>query len=49
MQRKWVLKVGNLAETGEKITFIANNKSGYQIILMAYTEAAKKTNKNIKL
>ena len=39
------IKVGNLAETGEKITFIANNKSGYQIILMAYTEAAKKTNK----
>lgn len=39
------IKVGNLAETKEKITFIANNKSGYQIILMAYTEAAKKTNK----
>ena len=39
------IKVGNLAETGEKITFIANNKSGYQIILMAYTEAAKKTGK----
>ena len=39
------IKVGNLAETGENITFIANNKSGYQIILMAYTEAAKKTNK----
>lgn len=39
------IKVGNLAETKEKITFIANNKSGYQIILMAYAEAAKKTNK----
>lgn len=39
------IKVGNLAETGEKITFIANNKSGYQIIIMAYTEAAKKTGK----
>lgn len=39
------IKVGNLAETGEKITFIANNKSGYQIILMAYTEASKKTGK----
>lgn len=39
------IKVGNLAETKEKITFIANNKSGYQIILMAYTEASKKTGK----
>lgn len=39
------IKVGNLAETKEKITFIANEKSGYQIIVMAYTEAAKKTGK----
>lgn len=39
------IKVGNLAETGEKLTFIANEKSGYQIILMAYTEASKKTGK----
>lgn len=40
------VKVGNLADTnGHKITFIATNKSGYQIIMMAYTEAAKKTGK----
>ena len=39
------IKVGNLAETKEKMTFIANNKSGYQIIVMAYTEASKKTGK----
>lgn len=39
------IKVGNLAETKEKMTFIANNKSGYQIIAMAYTEASKKTGK----
>lgn len=39
------IKVGNLAPTGEKLTFIANDKSGYQIILMAYTEASKKTGK----
>lgn len=39
------VKVGKLAETKEKMTFIANNKSGYQIIVMAYTEASKKTGK----
>ena len=39
------IKVGKLAETKEKMTFIANNKSGYQIIVMAYTEASKKTGK----
>ena len=37
------IKVGNLAETNEKMTFIANNKSGYQIIVMAYTEAVSYT------
>ncbi|WP_206168348.1 hypothetical protein [Veillonella sp. VA139] len=39
------IKVGKLAKTKEKMTFIANNKSGYQIIVMAYTEASKKTGK----
>lgn len=36
--------VGNLAETGKKISFIAQEKTGYQIIMIAYTEAAKQIN-----
>lgn len=36
---------GNIAATGEKVSFLANNKTGYQIIMMAYTEAHKKNEK----
>ena len=36
---------GDIAETGIPVTFLANNKSGYQIIMMAYTEANKKNGK----
>lgn len=39
------IKVGNLAVTGQKMTFIAQEKTGYQIIMMAYTYASKKTGK----
>ena len=39
------IKTGNIISTGEPVSFIATRKSGYQIILMAYTEAAKKTKK----
>lgn len=39
------IKVGNLAVTGQKMTFIAQEKTGYQIIMMAYTQASKKTGK----
>nr|DAU96148.1 MAG TPA: 43 kDa tail protein [Caudoviricetes sp.] len=38
------IKVGSLAETGIKVSFIAQDKTGYQIIMMAYTEAAAKLN-----
>lgn len=38
------VKVGNLEKTNTPISFIASRKSGYQIIMMAYTEASKKTN-----
>ena len=33
---------GNFAKTGVPVTFIAVDKTGYQIILMAYMEASKK-------
>ena len=36
---------GNIAETGIPVSFVANNKTGYQIIMMAYTEAHKKNDK----
>ena len=39
------IKTGEIIATGTPVSFIANRKSGYQIILMAYTEAAKKTKK----
>lgn len=39
------IKVGKLAETGgKKVSFIAQEKTGYQIIMIAYTEAAKQIN-----
>lgn len=37
--------VGDIAETGTAVSFIANSKTGYQIIQGAYTEAAKVTEK----
>ena len=40
---------GNVATTGIPVTFLANNKSGYQIIMMAYTEANKKNEKLYQL
>ncbi len=36
---------GNIVSAGVSVSFIANNKSGYQIIMMAYTEANKKNGK----
>ena len=36
---------GDIAETGVPVSFVANNKTGYQIIMMAYTEAHKKNDK----
>lgn len=36
---------GNIVTTGVAVSFIANSKSGYQIIQQAYTEAAKTTGK----
>lgn len=39
------VKVGAFAVTGVPVSFIANAKTGYQIIMQAYTEAAKKTQK----
>ena len=36
---------GKIASTGEKVSFIANAKTGYQIIQEAYTEAHKKNEK----
>ena len=37
--------VGNFAQTGTPVSFIANSKTGYQIIMQAYAEASKKTGK----
>ena len=39
------IKPGEIISTGVPLSFIAVRKSGYQIILMAFTEAAKKTKK----
>lgn len=39
------IKTGDIVATGEKVSFIANNKTGYQIIMGAYTEAHKKNEK----
>lgn len=39
------VKVGEMAKTGTPVSFIANNKTGYQIIMQAYAEASKKTGK----
>ena len=36
---------GDIVSTGEKVSFIANGKTGYQIIMAAYTEASKKNQK----
>lgn len=35
---------GTFEQTGTPVSFIATRKTGYQIIMMAYTEAAKKLN-----
>ena len=40
------IATGDIAKTGEKVTFIANNRSAYQIIMGAYTESHKKNNKH---
>ena len=39
------IKPGDFAKTNIPVTFIADRKSGYEIIMMAYTEAAKKQKK----
>lgn len=39
------VKVGNVAGAGTPVSFIANAKTGYQIIMSAYTEAHKINNK----
>lgn len=41
--RELGVKVGSLIKTGVPVSFIADRKTGYQIIMMAYTEASKKT------
>lgn len=41
--RELGVKVGNLIKTGVPVSFIADRKTGYQIIMMAYTEVSKKT------
>ena len=38
------IKAGKLAETGKKTSFIAQEKTGYQIIMIAYTDAANQIN-----
>ena len=43
------IETGNVLATGAPVSFIAVRKSGYQIILMAYTEAAKQTKKKYAL
>lgn len=37
------VRAGDLAQTGTPVSFIANGKTGYQVIMAAYTEAKKKT------
>ncbi len=37
------VRAGDLAQTGTAVSFIANGKTGYQVIMAAYTEAKKKT------
>jgi len=39
------VKIGTFAKTGTPVSFIANAKTGYQIIQAAYFEASKKTKK----
>ena len=39
------ITAGNIAKTGVQVSFIANSKTGYQIIQGAYTEAHKKNEK----
>lgn len=43
------VKVGNIAQTGVPVSFIANGKTGFQIIQGAYTEAHKKNQKVYQL
>ncbi len=39
------VKAGNILDPGVSVSFIAAAKTGYQIIMAAYTEASKKTSK----
>lgn len=39
------VKVGSILDPGVNVSFIATAKTGYQIIMAAYTEASKKTGK----
>lgn len=39
------VKAGNIIDPGVKVSFIASAKTGYQIIMAAYTEASKQTSK----
>ena len=39
------VKAGNIVDPGVNVSFIASAKTGYQIIMAAYTEASKKTGK----
>lgn len=49
MCRELGVIIGNFAQTGIPVTFIANEKTGYQIILGAYTEAHKQNGKLYQL
>lgn len=42
------VKVGNIAATNTSVSFVASRKTGYQIIMAAYTEACKTLNKGLK-
>lgn len=43
--KKLGYKAGNIVKTGQKYTKVVTNSSGYDVIMSAYTEASKSTNK----
>lgn len=43
------VKVGTLPKTDKKLSYIAAEKTGYQIIMMAYTQLSKSTGKKYQM
>lgn len=43
--KKLGFKAGNIVKTGQKYTKVVTNSTGYDVIMAAYTEASKSTNK----